>query len=62
MCDMKNKIIILLLIVTNIITMAYFKNKLDILEEYILIQGDNIDVIYDDLLTIENELFPKTSK
>ena len=59
---MKNKIIILLLIVTNIITMAYFKNKLDILEEYILIQGDNIDVIYDDLLTIENELFPKTSK
>ena len=59
---MKNKIIILLLIVTNIITMAYFKNKLDILEEYILIQGDNIDVIYDDILTIENELFPKTSK
>ena len=59
---MKNKIIILLLIVTNIITMAYFKNKLDILEEYILIQGDNIDAIYDDLLTIENELFPKTSK
>ena len=59
---MKNKIIILLLIVTNIITIVYFKNKLDILEEYILIQGDNIDVIYDDLLTIENELFPKTSK
>ena len=59
---MKNKIIILLLIVTNIITMAYFKNKLDILEEYILIQGDNIDIIYDDILTIENELFPKTSK
>ena len=62
MCDMKNKIIILLLIVTNIITMAYFKNKLDILEECILIQGDNIDIIYDDILTIENELFPKTSK
>ena len=62
MCDMKNKIIILLLIVTNIITMAYFKNKLDILEEYILIQGDNIDVIYEDILTIENELFPKASK
>ena len=59
---MKNKIIILLLIVTNIITIAYFKNKLDILEEYILIQGDNIDVMYDDILTIENELFPKTSK
>ena len=59
---MKNKIIILLLIVTNIITMAYFKNKLDILEEYILIQGDNIDVMYDDILTIESELFPKTSK
>ena len=59
---MKNKIIILLLIVTNIITMAYFKNKLDILEEYILIQGDNLDVMYDDILTIENELFPKTSK
>ena len=62
MCDMKNKIIILLLIVTNIITMAYFKNKLDILEEYILIQGDNIDVMYDNILTIESELFPKTSK
>ena len=62
MCDMKNKIIILLLLVTNIITIAYFKNKLDILEEYIHIQGDNIDVIYDDILTIENELFPKSSK
>ena len=59
---MKNKTIILLLIVTNIITIAYFKNKLDILEEYILIQGDNIDIIYDDILTIENELFPKNSK
>ena len=59
---MKNKTIIFLLLVTNIITIAYFKNKLDILEEHILIQGDNIDVIYDDLLTIENELFPKTSK
>ena len=59
---MKNKTIIFLLIVANIITIAYFKNKLDILEEYILIQGDNIDVIYDDILTIENELFPKTSK
>ena len=62
MCDMKNKTIIFLLLVTNIITIAYFKNKLDILEEYILIQGDNIDVIYDDLLTIENEVFPKSSK
>ena len=59
---MKNKTIIFLLLVTNIITIAYFKNKLDILEEYILIQGDNIDVIYDDILTIENELFPKNSK
>ena len=59
---MKNKTIIFLLLVTNIITIAYFKNKLDILEEHILIQGDNIDVIYDDVLTIENELFPKTSK
>ena len=59
---MKNKILIFLLLVTNIITIVYFKNKLDILEEYILIQGDNIDVIYDDVLTIENELFPKTSK
>ena len=59
---MKNKTIIFLLLVTNIITMVYFKNKLDILEEYILIQGDNIDVMYDDILTIENELFPKTSK
>ena len=59
---MKNKIIIILLLVTNIITIAYFKNKLDILEEHILIQGDNIDVIYDDILTIENELFPKNSK
>ena len=59
---MKTKTIIILLIVTNIITMAYFKNKLDILEEYMLIQGDNIDIIYDDVLTIENELFPKTSK
>ena len=59
---MKNKTIIFLLLVTNIITIAYFKNKLDILEEYILIQGDNIDVIYDDLLTIENEVFPKSSK
>ena len=62
MCDMKNKTIIFLLVITNIITIAYFKNKLDILEEYILIQGDNIDVIYDDLLTIESELFPKNSK
>ena len=62
MCAMENKILIFLLIVTNIITMAYFKNKLDILEEYILIQGDNIDLMYDDILTIENELFPKTSK
>ena len=59
---MKNKTIIFLLLVTNILTIAYFKNKLDILEEYILIQGDNIDIIYDDILTIENELFPKTSK
>ena len=59
---MKNKTIIFLLVITNIITIAYFKNKLDILEEYILIQGDNIDVIYDDLLTIENEVFPKSSK
>ena len=59
---MKNKTIIFLLLVTNIITIAYFKNKLDILEENILIQGDNIDIIYDDILTIENELFPKTSK
>ena len=59
---MKNKTIIFLLIVANIITIAYFKNKLDILEEYILIQGDNIDVIYDDILTIENELFYKSSK
>ena len=62
MCDMKNKTIIFLLLISNIITIAYFKNKLDILEEYILIQGDNIDIIYDDILTIENELFPKTSK
>lgn len=59
---MKNKTIIFLLLVTNILTIAYFKNKLDILEEYILIQGDNIDIIYDDILTIENELFPKASK
>ena len=59
---MKNKTIIFLLVITNIITVVYFKNKLDILEEYILIQGDNIDIIYDDILTIENELFPKTSK
>ena len=59
---MKNKIIIILLLATNIIALAYFKNKLDILEEYILIQGDNIDILYDDILTIENELFPKTSK
>ena len=59
---MKNKTIIFLLLVTNIITIAYFKKKLDILEEYILIQGDNIDILYDDVLTIENELFPKTSK
>ena len=59
---MKNKTIIFLLLVTNIITIVYFKNKLDILEEYILIQGDKIDIIYDDLLTIENELFPKTNK
>ena len=62
MCAMKNKIVILLLLVTNIITIAYFKNKMDILEECILIQGDNIDVIYNDLLTIENEVFPKSSK
>ena len=59
---MKNKTIIFLLVITNIITIAYFKNKLDILEEYILIQGDNIDIIYNDILTIENELFPKASK
>lgn len=59
---MKNKMFILLLLVTNIITIACFKNKMDILEEYIHIQGDNIDIIYDDLLTIENELFPKNSK
>ena len=59
---MKNKTIIFLLLVTNIITITYFKNKLDILEEYILIQGDNIDILYDDIITIENELFPKTSK
>ena len=59
---MKNKTIIFLLLITNIISIAYFKNKLDILEENILIQGDNIDIIYDDILTIENELFPKTSK
>ena len=59
---MKNKTIIFLLMLTNIITIVYFKNKLDMLEEYILIQGDNIDIIYDDILTIENELFPKTSK
>lgn len=59
---MKNKTIIFLLLVTNIITITYFKNKLDMLEEYILIQGDNIDIIYDDILTIENELFPKTNK
>ena len=59
---MKNKIVILLLLVTNILTLAYLKNKMDILEEYILIQGDNIDIIYDDILTIENELFPKTNK
>lgn len=59
---MKNKTIIFLLLLTNIISIVYFKNKLDILEEYILIQGDNIDIIYDDILTIENELFPKTSK
>ena len=59
---MKNKTIIFLLLVTNIITITYFKNKLDILEEYILIQGDNIDIIYDDILTIENELFYKSSK
>lgn len=59
---MKNKTIIFLLLISNIITIAYFKNKLDILEEYILIQGDNIDIIYDDILTIENELFPKNSK
>lgn len=59
---MKNKTIIFLLVITNIITITYFKNKLDILEEHILIQGDNIDVMYDDILTIENELFPKTSK
>ena len=59
---MKNKIIIILLLVTNILTLVYFKTELDILEEYILIQGDNIDIIYDDVLTIENELFPKASK
>lgn len=59
---MKNKMFILLLLVTNIITIAYFKNKLDILEEYILIQGDNIDLIYEDIITIENEVFPKSSK
>lgn len=59
---MKNKIIIILLLATNIITIAYFKNKLDILEEYILIQGDNIDILYDDVLTIESELFPKNNK
>ena len=59
---MKNKTIIFLLLITNIITIAYFKNKLDILEEYIHIQGDNIDIIYDDILTIESELFPKSSK
>lgn len=59
---MKNKMFILLLLVTNIITIVYFKNKMDILEEYILIQGDNIDILYDDVLTIESELFPKTSK
>ena len=59
---MKNKVFILLLMVTNILTLVYFKNKMDILEEYILIQGDNIDIIYDDIITIENELFPKTSK
>lgn len=59
---MKNKMFILLLLVTNIITIAYFKNKLDILEEYIMIQGDNIDILYEDILTIENELFPKASK
>ena len=51
---MKNKTIIFLLLVTNIFTIAYFKNKLDILEEHILIQGDNIDILYDDILTIEN--------
>lgn len=62
MCAVKNKTIIFLLLVTNIITITYFKNKLDILEEYIMIQGDNIDVMYDDILTIENELFPKASK
>ena len=59
---MKNKMFILLLLATNIITIAYFKTKLDILEEYILIQGDNIDVLYDDVLTIESELFPKANK
>ena len=59
---MKNKTIIFLLLISNIITVFYFKNKLDILEEHILIQGDNIDIIYDDILTIENELFPKNSK
>ena len=59
---MKNKMFILLLLVTNITTIFYFKKKLDILEEYILIQGDNIDIIYDDIITIENELFPKNSK
>ena len=50
---MKNKIIIILLLVTNILTLGYLKNKMDILEECILIQGDNIDIIYDDILTIE---------
>ena len=59
---MKNKTIIFLLLISNIITVFYFKNKLDMLEEHILIQGDNIDIIYDDILTIENELFPKSSK
>ena len=59
---MKNKTIIFLLLVTNIISIVYFKNKLDMLEECILIQGDNIDVMYDDILTIENELFPKNNK
>ena len=59
---MKKKTIIFLLLVINIIAIVYFKNKLDILEEYMLIQGDNIDIIYDDILTIENELFPKASK
>ena len=59
---MKNKMFIFLLIVINIITIVYFKKKMDILEEYILIQGDNIDILYDDILTIESELFPKSSK